>query len=227
MNETSVQTAGQTAATPPARRTRTARAGAGLALLHRPRGGRSRTAADLRPHLAAGRTRDRSAQPGVAHRRLGRPQGGRRRSHRGRRHPGAPQHLPAPGHPPGRRSRRGEGAAVPVPRLDLPPRRHARRRAGEPHHPVPGQVEAVAVRGARRGVLRVDLRQPRSGRGAARRRSSRVSGRCWSAISAARWNRSARPASMSTIPSTRNSRTGRWPSTTTSRATTSRSRTRG
>ncbi len=65
------------------------------------------------------------------------------------------------------------------------------------------------------------------GRGAARARNSRVSGRCSSAISAARWNRSARPASMSTTPSTRNSRTGRWPSTTTSRATTSQSRTPG
>ena len=33
---------------------------------------------------------------------------------------------------------------------------------------MPGQVEAVAVRGARRGVLRADLRQPRPDRGAAR-----------------------------------------------------------
>ena len=135
-------------------------------------------------------------------------QGGRRRSRRGRQHPRAPQHLPPSRHPPGRRPGRGEGAAMPVPRLDLPPRRNARRRTREPHHPVPGQVEAVVVRRARRGVLRTDLRQPRSGRGAARA-AARGSAAAVGALSrAARWNRSARHASTSTIQST--SRQSNW-----------------
>jgi hypothetical protein len=191
-------------------RARPDRAGAGAAALPRAGDHRARAARDLRAHLAVRRSRLRPrAARLVSHHERRRPA----RARRPRPRPRAarvPQRLPPPRLAPAHRlGHVRQGDPLPVPRLDVPPRRHAHRRAGGARDRGPRQVAPRAAPGPRRGALRTRLRQPRP-RGRASLRTA--------------WPSSSASAAARAAP--RSPRTGRLWSRTTSRATTSRSRTR-
>ena len=155
--------------------------------------------------------------------RAGRRRVGARRARRGRRAARLPQRLPPPRHPAARGPRRlRQGDPLPLPRLDLPHRRHADRRAGGPRLRRPRQGRTSPLLPAR-----VDDASPAScsstldpdARAAAPSALRRAGG-------AARALRARAPRALHRVALSASRRTGRSSPTTTSRATTSRSRTR-